>query len=112
MNDTNLASHHCVPCEGGTKPLTPDEYQVYHEQVSDWQIIDEKMLKKEFTLKNFKAAIGFINHMADIAESEGHHPDFILHNYKKVTVTLMTHAIGGLSINDFVMAMKINQIEV
>lgn len=105
-----LSHQHCVPCEGGTKPLTREEFVVYLPQVESWEVVDEKMLRKEFTLKNFKAAIHFIDQIAEIAESEGHHPDLFLHDYKKLTITLSTHAIGGLSINDFVLAVKIDEL--
>lgn len=107
---TNLATHHCVPCEGGTQPLTRAEFSVYLDQVADWQVIDDVRLEREFILKNFAAAILFINQIAEIAESEGHHPDLLLHSYKKVKVTLTTHAINGLSVNDFVLAVKIDQL--
>lgn len=107
---TQLSQHHCVPCEGGTQPLTRAEFTVYLDQVKDWEIVGEKALQKTFTLKNFVAAVEFINRIAQVAESEGHHPDLKLHEYKKLTVHLTTHAIKGLSINDFVMAVKIDEL--
>lgn len=107
-----LASHHCVPCEGGTKPLTPAEYRVYLKVLADWQVLEEKSIQKEFSCANFAGAVKFFNSVAQLAEQEGHHPDIDLHDYKKVTITLTTHAIDGLSINDFVMATKINQFVV
>jgi 4a-hydroxytetrahydrobiopterin dehydratase len=110
MSDQSLSHKHCVPCEGGTKPLTREEFNVYLPQVEQWEIIEEKSIKREFILKNFKDAVGFIGKIAEIAESEGHHPDLFLHDYKKLTVTLSTHAIGGLSVNDFVMAVKIDEL--
>lgn len=111
MDTSDLSTHHCVPCEGGTKPLTRAEFTVYLDQVKDWQIVnDEKAIEHEFTLKNFKGAIEFITKIAAIAEAEGHHPDLLLHDYKKVKVMLSTHAIGGLSVNDFVMAVKIDAL--
>lgn len=106
----NLSSQHCVPCEGGTKPLTRTEFSVYLPQVTDWTVVDEKALEREFVFGNFVEAIAFITRVAHIAEAEGHHPDLYLHGYKKVTVTLSTHAIGGLSINDFVLAVKIDEV--
>lgn len=109
-NPTNLTSHHCVPCEGGTLPLTREECSVYLDQVKEWTVLNDLVLEREFSLKNFKAALAFINKIGEVAESEGHHPDLLLHDYKKVTVTLTTHAIKGLSINDFVMASKIDQL--
>ena len=106
-----LSTHHCVPCEGGVAPLTRAEFSVYLPQVSDWHVRkDDKEIEKEFIFNNFSEAIAFINHVASIAEAEGHHPDIDLHDYKKVTIRLSTHAIGGLSVNDFVLAVKIDAI--
>src|SRR5690348_1386879 len=108
---SDLTHQKCVPCEGGTKPLTLSEFQIYLDSVKNWEVInDEKAITKTFTLKNFSGAVDFINKIKDIAESEGHHPDLNLHDYKQLTVTLSTHAINGLSINDFILAAKIDQI--
>jgi 4a-hydroxytetrahydrobiopterin dehydratase len=107
----DLKSQKCVPCEGGTKPLTRIEFEKYLKAVSDWNVVEnDKKIQREFTFKNFKMALEFINKVGGIAEEEGHHPDLFLHNYKKVTITLSTHAIGGLSINDFILAAKINAL--
>jgi len=105
-----LSSHHCVPCEGGVAPLTREEFSVYLPQVSNWTILEGTALQRQFTLKNFSDCIAFINTIAEIAENEGHHPDLFLHDYKKLTVTLSTHAIKGLSVNDFVLAVKIDEL--
>jgi 4a-hydroxytetrahydrobiopterin dehydratase len=105
-----LSKHHCVPCEGGTAPLTPAEYEVYLPQLKDWIVLEQKSIQRHFEFKNFSAAVDFINEIAKVAESEGHHPDLFLHDYRQVTVTLSTHAIKGLSINDFVMAQKIDEL--
>jgi 4a-hydroxytetrahydrobiopterin dehydratase len=108
----NLSSHHCVPCEGGTAPLTRTEADTYLAAVSGWAYVGgiEKSITRDFEFADFKSAVVFVNKIAEIAESEQHHPDISLHDYKKVTITLTTHAIGGLSVNDFVIASKINQI--
>ncbi|MEP7166641.1 MAG: 4a-hydroxytetrahydrobiopterin dehydratase [Candidatus Woesebacteria bacterium] len=103
-----LKSHHCVPCEGGVAPLTRAEFSMYIPQIPDWKILEEKSLQKEFVFKDFVETIAFVNKVAQIAQSEGHHPDLFIHDYKKLTVTLSTHAIGGLSVNDFVLAVKID----
>ncbi len=105
-----LSKQHCVPCEGGTKPLTHDEFAVYLPQVANWTVVQDKQLEKEFVFKDFAQAISFVNRIASIAESEGHHPDINLHRYKKVAITLSTHAIGGLSVNDFILAVKIDEL--
>lgn len=111
MDTSSQLSHkHCVPCEGGVDPLKGEKLAALTPAVPDWTVVDEKSLEKEFTFKDFKAAVAFINKVADLAEEEGHHPDINLHNWNKVTLTLSTHAIGGLSENDFILAVKTNQI--
>ena len=78
--------------------------------VKDWMLAeDAKSISKNFKFKDFKEALAFVNKVGDIAESEGHHPDIEL-GWGKVTITLSTHAIGGLSQNDFIVAAKINNI--
>lgn len=102
---------HCVPCEGGMPPATKDEAEILLKQVSGWSLsADAKSITKKFTCKDFKAALAFVDQVGKIAESEGHHPDIHLTNYKFVTIDLSTHAIGGLSQNDFIMAAKIDAI--
>ena len=101
----------CVPCEGGTPPLTAEEITKYMEELSgEWASYDAKVISKTFVFKNFIEAIDFINKVAEVAESEDHHPDIKLHSYKKVDIELSTHAIGGLSENDFIVASKIDAI--
>ncbi|MCI0531753.1 MAG: 4a-hydroxytetrahydrobiopterin dehydratase, partial [candidate division Zixibacteria bacterium] len=81
-------------------------------QVEKWNILDDKMLEQEFAFKNFKEALKFVNACGEIAEADGHHPNLFLHSWNKVKVTLYTHAIDGLSINDFVVAAKIDKIKI
>ena len=107
-----LTEKRCVPCEGGVDPMTRADFEVYLEQVSEWDIIDDKKLERTFEFTNFKQALAFVNAAGEIAEEEGHHPDLFIHNWNKVKVTLWTHAIGGLSINDFVLASKIDRIKI
>jgi len=102
----------CVPCEGGIPPLSRAEFAVHLEQVKNWTVIDDKKLERNFTFKNFKEALRFVNACGEIAEKEGHHPDLLLYSWNKVRVTLYTHAIGGLSLNDFVVAAKIDKIPI
>jgi len=83
---------------------------VYLDSVDGWEVINnETSIQKTVEQKNFSQAVRFINQIAEIAEAEGHHPDIFLHDYKKLTITLSTHAINGLSINDFILAAKIDQ---
>ncbi len=107
----SLIKQKCVPCEGGTKPLTRKEFQQYLDAIKGWEVINsDHAIEKNLKLKDFKAALHLINKIGEIAESEGHHPDLNLHGWNKLTITLSTHAIGGLSINDFILAAKIDQI--
>ncbi len=112
-NKDSLKKGHCVPCEGGVNPLTEIEENNYHDATPLWNIQKDGMHKliREYKFNNFKEAVAFINTIADIAESEGHHPNLCLHDYKSVSVELFTHAIGGLSTNDFILAVKIDDIE-
>jgi 4a-hydroxytetrahydrobiopterin dehydratase len=81
------------------------------EQLQGWELDDEgKSLHKSWTRKNFVDAMGFLNRIADVAEAEQHHPDLHLTGYRKVRVALTTHAIGGLSENDFILAAKVDEV--
>jgi 4a-hydroxytetrahydrobiopterin dehydratase len=107
----NLLDQKCVPCEGGVEPMTKMDAESMRDfHVKDWEIAeDAKQISKKFVFKNFKEALEFVNKVGAIAESEGHHPDIEL-GWGKVAITLTTHAIGGLSQNDFIVAAKINVI--
>ena len=102
---------HCVPCEGGTKPLTGEQIAEYFQVLIGWQVRNEKALTKEYKCKDFAEALAFVNATGEIAQSEDHHPDLNLHSWNKVAITLSTHAIGGLSINDFILAAKIDALK-
>jgi 4a-hydroxytetrahydrobiopterin dehydratase len=106
----NLRDKKCSPCEGGGEPLTREEIKPYLEHVNGWMAVDSKKIEREFVFQNFAQALEFVNAVGGIAESEGHHPDILLHDYKKVKISLWTHAIGGLSENDFIVAGKIDGI--
>jgi 4a-hydroxytetrahydrobiopterin dehydratase len=102
-----LKKKKCVPCEGGIPRLNPEQVKEYLQQIPGWETQDDK-IHKGFKFKNFLEAMAFVNRMAEIAEAEGHHPDFAVH-YNKVDVTIWTHAIGGLSENDFILAAKVDE---
>lgn len=104
----SLSQKTCVPCRGGMPPMTAVEIQTHMPEVPGWILHDGKLLR-QFTFKNFKEAIGFINTVAEVAESEGHHPDIELFGWNKVKLLWYTHKIGGLHENDFIMAAKVNQ---
>ena len=108
----DFTSKHCVPCEGGIDPYKLAQAQEYLKAVEGWEILEGDTLKlqRKFEFKDFKEAMGFVNKVADLANSEDHHPNINIHSYKKVNITLYTHAIGGLSENDYIMAAKINQL--
>ncbi len=107
--NNDLKYKKCVPCEGGVKPLTPDEYGAYlRSELDGWMDVNEKKIEKEYKFKNFKEAIVFVNKVGTLAESEGHHPDISMYGWNKVKLTLSTHAIGGLSENDFILASIID----
>jgi 4a-hydroxytetrahydrobiopterin dehydratase len=105
-----LTTQKCVPCEGDVQPFTPQQVAIYAPQVPDWTVLDDKKLQKEFKFKNFVEALGFINKVGAVAEAEGHHPDINLHGWNNVTITLWTHAIKGLFLNDFILAAKIDEL--
>lgn len=103
-----LINKKCVPCEGWMKPLTRAQFEKHLPQVPDWTVVEDKKIEKDFKFKDFKEALAFINQVGTIAEQENHHPDINLHNWNRVNITLSTHAIKGLSENDFIMAAKID----
>ncbi|MBI4129040.1 MAG: 4a-hydroxytetrahydrobiopterin dehydratase [Parcubacteria group bacterium] len=111
MSGTQLAQKRCVPCEGGTVPLFRPATEELLQHVTGWLLsTDGKKISKEFKFKNFAEALAFTNKVGEIAESEGHHPDLSL-GWGYVRVELTTHAIGGLSENDFILAAKIDKIK-
>jgi 4a-hydroxytetrahydrobiopterin dehydratase len=78
-------------------------------ELSGWKVKEGKKLTKEYLFKDFAEAVQFVGRVAKVAEAEGHHPDIFLHDYKYVTLTLYTHAVGGLTENDFIVAAKIDE---
>lgn len=109
---THLTSKKCEPCESGTPALTPEQVMQYIMDTPNW-FADESVttIARTFDLPDFQEAIVFINLVAKIANDDCHHPDIFLHNYHKVTISLTTHSIGGLSMNDFIIAAKIDALE-
>lgn len=104
----NLKDQTCIPCKGGMPPLTQEQAKIHLEQIPQWDLKENK-IERNFVFKNFKEAMIFVNKIADIAEKEGHHPDITI-SYNKVHISLTTHAIGGLSVNDFIIASKIDTL--
>lgn len=107
---TDLHLKVCVACEGTESPLGEAEIAKLLQDIEGWEVERHSKIIKTYTFTDFQTSIDFINKVAQIAEQEGHHPDINLHHYKKVTISLSTHAIGGLSENDFILASKIDHI--
>lgn len=99
----------CKPCEGGVPPIPKEKIERLLAEYRGWQLIEDKRLLKEFKFKGFKEAMRFVNLAADIAEEQGHHPGINI-TYNKVKISLTTHAAGGLTENDFIMAKLIDEI--
>ena len=110
--DMDLTKKNCVPCRVGEPPLTKPEIDRYIKEVNpEWKLgFEPEKLVREFEFKDFNEAVNFINKVAKIAETEGHHPNICLHNYRKVNLELWTHKIGGLHENDFILASKIDKL--
>ncbi len=108
-----LRKKKCQPCEGGVPPVTPAEAERLLKDLPGWSLSsDSRRIRREWTVKDFMAAVRFLNRVAELAENEGHHPDLHLVGYRNVAIELWTHAIGGLSENDFISAAKIDDIPV
>ncbi|MFO0969998.1 MAG: 4a-hydroxytetrahydrobiopterin dehydratase [Gemmataceae bacterium] len=111
--EQDLRSKHCTPCEGGVPPLSDEQVRELLPSVPGWRLGDDgKSLRRQWRVQNFTAALDFFNKIAAVAEKEDHHPDLHLTGYRNVAIDLSTHAIGGLSGNDFILAAKINEIPV
>ncbi len=111
MND--LIKKKCEPCEGGISALDISEIHKYQKKIDGWNVIKNKkniyLLEKKFTFKNFLQSQNFVNEVGKISEEEGHHPD-ILFGWGYATIKVTTHAIEGLSENDFILAAKIDNL--
>lgn len=107
---SGLADKKCVPCEGNVPPLGENEIAEFGKEISgDWKVDDNKKITRKFSFVNFKHTMDFVNKVAAIAEEEGHHPDMHV-SYGEVVIELWTHAINGLSENDFILAAKIDRL--
>ena len=106
----DLSKKKCKPCEGGIAPLDQKEVTAFKKHIKDdWEVTDNKKILKEYLFVNYKNAMEFVNKAADLAEEEGHHP--VMHvYYGKVIIEIWTHAINGLSENDFILASKIDKL--
>src|SRR5437764_15460645 len=112
MSAAELANKKCAPCEGGVPKLTPERVRQLLPQVPGWEVArDGRRLARAWRVADFQTGLDFFARVGRLAEDEGHHPDLHLANYRDVTIELTTHAAGGLTENDFVLAAKINGLE-
>jgi len=108
---TDLTQQKCLPCEGGFPPLNRAEAEDLLDKLTGWSLARQgKGITKEYAFKDFKEALVFVNRVGEVAEAEGHHPDVSL-SWGKVGISLTTHAIQGLSVNDFIVAAKVDALQ-
>lgn len=108
-----LAAKKCVPCEGGVDPYSPELARAQVAKLDGWRLThDGQRIRKDWTVKNFLAGMQFFQRVAELAEADQHHPDLHLEGYRQVAIEIWTHAIGGLSENDFILASKIDQLPI
>lgn len=112
MSSCDLTNKTCKPCEGGIPALTLEESQKMLSELNNWQLIDNhKKIQKIFHFKNYYQTMAFVNAIAWVAHQEDHHPDLLV-SYNQCQVNYTTHAIDGLSENDFICAAKIDTLKV
>ena len=111
MTEVCLTDKKCKPCEGGVPPLSESQARGFMKQLkAGWELLQgAKEIRKEYRFKNFKETMGFVNLAAAVAEGEGHHPDMEV-SFRQCVIRLSTHAIKGLSENDFILAAKIDAL--
>ena len=113
QSPAELVQKKCKPCEGGVEPYSPEEAKQQLKQLEGWRLThDGQRIRKDWKVKNFMAGMKFFNRCAELAEADGHHPDLHIEGYRNVSVELWTHAIGGLSENDFILAAKIDELPI
>ncbi|CAF1928768.1 hypothetical protein Bca4012_072035 [Brassica carinata] len=112
----DLSAKKCVPCNAkDLRAMTEQSAQELLQKVAGWDMANDNgtlKLHRSWTVKSFTKGLDFFKRVADIAESEGHHPDLHLVGWNNVKIDIWTHAIGGLTENDFILAAKINQLQV
>ena len=109
MYTMNLTTKKCVPCEGGVPPLSEAQLQRFMKMVKGWKLV-KGHIQKNYMFKDFVEASSWLEKIKFLAEAQGHHPD-IHWSWNTITLDLYTHAIKGLSENDFILAAKINELE-
>ena len=113
QSPTQLRQKKCLPCEGGVDPYTPEQAKEQLAALNGWRLThDGQRMRKDWKVKNFMAGMRFFNEAARVAEEDNHHPDLHIEGYRNVWIELWTHAIGGLSENDFILAAKIDALPI
>lgn len=113
MAKSNLADLTCVPCRGTVPALKGADLSELHGQLADstqWIVVNEHHLIRNFKFPDFKSALAFVNRVGELAEQQGHHPDILL-GWGKAEITTWTHAVNGLTESDFILAAKIDQLQ-
>jgi 4a-hydroxytetrahydrobiopterin dehydratase len=113
LTPSELLRKHCTPCEGGVPSIPTEQVSVLLAGLPGWQLTtDGKRIRREWRVRDFLTSLDFFQRVGRLAEEEGHHPDLHLVGYRNVAIELWTHAIGGLSENDFILAAKIDTLPV
>jgi 4a-hydroxytetrahydrobiopterin dehydratase len=113
INAGELKQKRCQACEGGVPPLSAEQVREYLHALPHWHLSDDgRRIRREWRVKDFQTGLDFFGRIGQVAEAEDHHPDLHLVGYRNVTVEIWTHALGGLSENDFILAAKIDELPV
>jgi 4a-hydroxytetrahydrobiopterin dehydratase len=113
MTAAELTRKRCAPCEGDVQPVSADQARAFLAGLPAWKLTaDRQRIRREWRVKDFLTALDFFQRVGRLAEDEGHHPDLHLVGYRNVAIEIWTHAIGGLSENDFILAAKIDTLPV
>ena len=110
---SDLSRRRCGPCEGEMRPLSADEVRAFAAHLPNWTLTaDGRRIRRDWRVKDFAAGLDFFVRVGRLAESEGHHPDLHLVAYRQAAIEIWTHAAGGLTENDFILAAKIDELPV
>lgn len=113
LGSSELIGKRCKPCEGGVEPCNLTDAKLQLQKIPGWYLTnDGQRIRKDWKVTNFMAGMRFFEQVAAVAEDDAHHPDLHLIGYRNVSIEIWTHAIGGLSENDFILAAKIDQLPV
>lgn len=111
ITTAELTEKKCTPCEGGVPTMPIDDVQAHLAAIPGWLLSEDgKSIQHKYKFKDFVQAMAFLQKVADLAEAEQHHPDLHLTGYRQVMIEISTHAIDGLSVNDFILAAKIDEL--